>query len=37
MNKSMTAKLTQLSVRLEELNRLLSSRTIVSISITIAS
>ena len=28
MNKSMTAKLTQLSVRLEELNRLLSSETI---------
>lgn len=30
MKKSMTAKLTQLSVRLEELNRLLSSETITS-------
>jgi peptide chain release factor 1 len=28
MNKSMSAKLTQLSVRLEELNRLLSSETV---------
>jgi len=30
MKKSMTAKLTQLSVRLEELNRLLSSETVTA-------